>query len=122
MNIKNHRRLELFVKNMHTLISSILSDNQARTPMFGANSVLNLPFEVAVKTGTTNDFRDNWTIGFTPDVAIGVWVGNADYTPMIDTSGLTGAAPIWAEAMQFTSNHLVGCEFSKLYSTCRNSG
>ncbi|MBW6472085.1 MAG: transglycosylase domain-containing protein [Anaerolineaceae bacterium] len=90
------------------LISSIMSDNQARTPMFGANSILNLPFQVAVKTGTTNDFRDNWTLGFTPDVAVGIWVGNADYTPMIDTSGLTGAAPIWAETMQFAVNRLVG--------------
>lgn len=88
------------------IISSILSDNQARTPMFGANSILNLPFQVAVKTGTTNDFRDNWTMGYTPDLAIGVWVGNADYTPMVDTSGLTGAAPIWAEAMQFSVSHL----------------
>jgi membrane carboxypeptidase/penicillin-binding protein PbpC len=55
---------------------------------------------VAAKTGTTNDFRDNWTLGYTPDLAVGVWVGNADYTPMRDTSGLTGAAPIWAEFMQ----------------------
>jgi len=90
------------------LINSILSDNQARSPMFGANSILNLPFQVAVKTGTTNDFRDNWTIGFTPDVSIGVWVGNADYTPMVDTSGLTGAAPIWAEVMQMAINNLTG--------------
>ncbi len=90
------------------LISSILSDNQARSPMFGANSVLNLPFQVAVKTGTTNDYRDNWTIGYTPDVAVGIWVGNADYSPMTDSSGLTGAAPIWAETMQFAVNRLVG--------------
>lgn len=88
------------------IISSILSDNQSRAPMFGANSVLNLPFQVAAKTGTTNDFRDNWTLGYTPDLAIGVWVGNADYSPMIDTSGLTGAAPIWSEAMQFAIAHL----------------
>ncbi|MBE3143395.1 MAG: transglycosylase domain-containing protein, partial [Planctomycetes bacterium] len=81
------------------LISSILSDNDARAPSFGANSVLNLPFQVAVKTGTTNDFRDNWTIGYTPDVAVGVWVGNADYTPMEHTTGLTGAAPIWSQFM-----------------------
>lgn len=90
------------------LISSILSDNQARAPMFGANSVLNLPFQVAVKTGTTNDFRDNWTLGYTPDLAVGIWVGNADYSPMIDSTGLTGAAPIWAEAMEFAVNRLVG--------------
>jgi penicillin-binding protein 1C len=88
------------------LISSILSDNQARTPMFGANSVLNLPFTVAAKTGTTNDFRDNWTLGYTPDLAVGVWVGNADYTPMENTSGLTGAAPIWSEFMQYAVLYL----------------
>ena len=82
------------------LISSILSDNQARTPAFGANSVLNLPFQAAVKTGTTNDFRDNWTLGYTPDLAVGVWVGNADNSPMIDSTGLTGAAPIWSQFMQ----------------------
>ncbi len=82
------------------LISSILSDNNARTPTFGPNSVLNLPFQVAAKTGTTNDFRDNWTMGYTPDLATGVWVGNADYTPMINTTGLTGAAPIWSQFMQ----------------------
>src|SRR6266498_2437568 len=67
------------------LISSIISDNDARSWMFGRNSVLNLPFQVAAKTGTTNDFRDNWTLGYTPDLVTGVWVGNADYTPMVNT-------------------------------------
>jgi len=83
------------------LISDILSDNSARTPAFGANSVLHLPFPAAVKTGTTNDFRDNWTVGYTPDIAVGVWVGNADYTPMKNISGVTGAAPVWNEVMQW---------------------
>ena len=83
------------------LISSILSDNEARSWMFGSNSLLNLPFQVAAKTGTTNDFRDNWTMGYTPDLVTGVWVGNADYTPMVNTTGLTGAAPIWSSFMQF---------------------
>ncbi len=82
------------------LITSILSDNDARSWMFGPNSVLNLPFPVAAKTGTTNDFRDNWTMGYTPDLVTGVWVGNADYTPMVNTTGLTGAAPIWSQFMQ----------------------
>lgn len=90
------------------LISSILSDNEARSPAFGANSVLNLPFTAAAKTGTTNDFRDNWTLGYTPDLAVGVWVGNADYTPMVNTSGLTGAAPIWSEYMQTAVNQITG--------------
>ena len=82
------------------LITSILSDNKARTPMFGSDSVLKLPFPAAVKTGTTNDFRDNWTIGYTPQLTVGVWVGNANYKPMNDVSGVSGAAPIWAEFMK----------------------
>ena len=90
------------------LITSILSDNVARTPMFGANSLLNLPFVVAAKTGTTNDFRDNWTLGYTPDLAVGVWVGNADYTPMVNSTGLTGAAPIWSEFMQYAEMAISG--------------
>lgn len=90
------------------LISSILSDNAARTPAFGSNSLLNLPFQVAAKTGTTNDFRDNWTLGYTPDVVVGAWVGNADYTPMQGTSGLTGAAPIWNSFMQTAVQNLTG--------------
>lgn len=88
------------------LITSILSDNDARAPMFGRNSVLNLAFPAAVKTGTTNDSRDNWTIGYTPDLAVGVWVGNADYTPMQGTSGITGAAPIWADFMNVAIPYL----------------
>jgi membrane peptidoglycan carboxypeptidase len=81
------------------LISSILSDNDARTPMFGPNSVLNLPFPAAAKTGTTNNTLDNWTLGYTPDLAAGVWIGNPDNSPMQGTTGITGAAPIWAEFM-----------------------
>lgn len=90
------------------LISDILSDNNARAPMFGVNSVLSLPFQAAVKTGTTNDFRDNWTIGYTPDLVVGVWVGNADYSPMQNTSGVDGAAPIWARLMQDGINRFYG--------------
>jgi len=82
------------------LITSILSDATARAPMFGVDSILNLPFPAAAKTGTTNEYRDNWTIGYTPDLVTGVWVGNADNTPMVDTSGISGAAPIWSEFMQ----------------------
>ncbi|HEY60641.1 MAG TPA: penicillin-binding protein [Anaerolineae bacterium] len=90
------------------LISSILSDNEARTPAFGSRSVLKLPFLAAVKTGTTNDFRDNWTLGYTADIAVGVWVGNADYSPMQNTSGLTGAAPVWADVMQYAVQRYTG--------------
>lgn len=90
------------------LINSILSDKKARAPMFGSDSVLNLEFPAAAKTGTTNDFKDNWTLGYTPDVAVGVWVGNADNTPMVDTTGVTGAAPIWAEYMNYAELYLTG--------------
>ncbi len=78
-------------------ISDILSDNNARIPAFGPNSLLNIPQQqVAVKTGTTNDKRDNWTIGYTPDYVTVVWVGNNDNTPMnAVASGITGATPIW---------------------------
>lgn len=77
------------------LIDSILSDNAARTPTFGANSYLNIP-NVMVKTGTTNDKRDNWTIGGNNNAMVGVWVGNNDYTQMLSVaSGVSGASPIW---------------------------
>ncbi|MEK7536381.1 MAG: PBP1A family penicillin-binding protein, partial [Patescibacteria group bacterium] len=79
------------------LISNILSDNSARVDTFGTNSLLNIPGrQVAVKTGTTNDKRDNWTIGGTPQRAIGVWVGNNDNSPMLNVaSGVSGSSPIW---------------------------
>ena len=82
------------------LIMDILSDAGARTPAFGANSPLNLSRPAAVKTGTTDDWRDNWTIGYTPGLVAGVWVGNNDNSPMRDVSGVTGAAPIWHDFME----------------------
>lgn len=80
-------------------ITSMLSDNIARTPMFGADSVLKLDRPAAVKTGTTNDYHDNWTVGYTPGLVAGVWAGNADNTPMYRVSGVEGAAPIWHDFM-----------------------
>jgi 1A family penicillin-binding protein len=82
------------------LITDILSDDQARMPAFGEGSVLNLSRPAAVKTGTTTDWRDNWTIGYTPHFAVGVWAGNADNSPMRHVSGVTGAAPIWHDFME----------------------
>ena len=75
-------------------IADILSDNSARTLAFGINSALRFDFPVACKTGTSTDFRDNWTIGFTPEFTVGVWVGNFNGAPMHDVSGVTGAGPI----------------------------
>lgn len=86
------------------LISHILSDNNARTLDFGAYSSLVVPGKtVSVKTGTTDDKRDNWTVGYTPSYVVGVWVGNNDNEPMNQAlaSGITGAAPIWNSIMSY---------------------
>jgi 1A family penicillin-binding protein len=82
------------------LISNILSDNDARMIGFGPNSILRLDRPAAVKTGTTSNFHDNWTVGYTPNLVVGVWTGNTDYEPMRDVNGLAGAAPIWHEFMR----------------------
>ncbi|MFZ5376926.1 MAG: transglycosylase domain-containing protein [Patescibacteria group bacterium] len=83
------------------LVSHIMQDNNARTQSFGSRSELVIPNQiVSVKTGTTNDLKDNWTIGFTPEYLVAVWVGNNDNTPMSNVaSGVTGAAPIWNDIM-----------------------
>lgn len=83
------------------LISDILSDNQARWYMFGQGNVMELPDgrPAAVKTGTSNDWRDSWAVGYTPDVTIGVWVGNSDNTPMQEIAGANGAGEIWRDLM-----------------------
>ena len=83
------------------LITDVLRDNEARTPVFGPNSALYLGDNrpAAAKTGTTNDIRDVLTMGFTPQLVTGVWVGNADRSPMLELSGASGAAPIWQRFM-----------------------
>jgi 1A family penicillin-binding protein len=82
------------------LITDILADNETRISSFGPNSPLKLSRPAAVKTGTSNDFRDNLAIGYTPDIVAGVWVGNADNTPMENVGGASGAAPIWRNFME----------------------
>jgi penicillin-binding protein 1C len=81
------------------LLADILSDPDARIPGFGGVTPFDLPFPAAVKSGTSTGFRDTWTLGFTPDIAIGVWAGNADGSPMQDVAGVDGAGPIWHDAM-----------------------
>ncbi len=85
------------------LVTDILSDPDARIPGFGGVTPFEVPFPAAVKTGTSTGFRDTWTIGFTPSIAIGVWVGNADGAPMLDLAGVEGAGPIWRDAMMAAS-------------------
>ena len=89
----------LFSPRVAYLIAHILADRQAALPAFGEDSPLALPFPTAVKTGTSKDYRDNWTVGFTADYTVGVWVGNFDGTPMRRVSGITGAAPIYRDVM-----------------------
>jgi penicillin-binding protein 1C len=85
--------------NITNTLSDILSDDVARTPTFGKNSILNVVgHETAVKTGTTNDNKDAWTIGYTPSMAVGVWVGNNDNVPM-KKGGAALAGPIWNAVM-----------------------
>jgi len=82
-------------------ISDILSDNTARTPMFGLNSNLYIPeYQVAAKTGTTQNYNDAWTLGYTPFISIGVWVGNNDNSPTDKQAGSGPAAFIWRQVMQ----------------------
>lgn len=82
-------------------ITDILSDNKARAPVFGPNSVLHFKNnKVAVKTGSTQSFRDGWTLGYTPDVAIGVWAGNNNNQRMINAPGISVAAPAWRVLME----------------------
>ena len=95
------------------LLSDILSDDEARRLGFGVNSTLKIDRPAAVKTGTTSNFHDNWTIGYTPDIVIGVWVGNSDYQAMKDVTGLTGAAPIWHETIRKVLEGKPKQEFSR---------
>ncbi|MDZ4763173.1 MAG: PBP1A family penicillin-binding protein [Chloroflexota bacterium] len=82
------------------LITDMLSDDEARIMGFGRNSALNIGRPAAAKTGTTTDYRDNWIVGYTPNLVAGVWVGNADNTPMQNVTGVSGAAPIWNRFMR----------------------
>jgi 1A family penicillin-binding protein len=82
-------------------VTSILSDDRARAPTYGRNSVLVLGDRpAAVKTGTTDEYRDSWVVGYTPDLVTGVWVGNNDNSPMKDVLGVAGAGQIWHDYMQ----------------------
>lgn len=98
-NVEGERVLS---KEVSYIITSILSDYYARIPSFGTNNFLSIPGRtVAVKTGTTDSKRDNYTVGYTPSFVVGVWVGNNDNSPMNPNlaSGLSGAAPIWNKIM-----------------------
>jgi len=86
------------------LMSSILSDKASRYHEFGPGNPLELDRPAAAKTGTTDSFRDNWTMGYTPYITVGVWAGNSDNSTMNNVIGITGAAPIWHDVMEYVSN------------------
>ena len=101
----SHTSIQVIDPRVAWLISDILNDNDARAIGFGTNSALKLDRPAAVKTGTTTNYHDNWTVGYTPDLVVGVWVGNANHEPMRAVTGLSGAGPIWH---QFTREALTG--------------
>ena len=92
------------------LVSDVLRDNEARAPSFGHSSALAFPFQVAAKTGTSQDFHDNWVVGYTQRFTVGVWVGNFDRTPLArGASGVTGAGPIF-HAVVLAARHRLGAD------------
>jgi penicillin-binding protein 1C len=99
-------------ENVARTISDILSDNDARAPIFGSNSPLNIP-GVAVKTGTTNDYRDAWIIGYTPNISVAAWVGNNDNSPIDKKVAGFIVGPMWNEYMRFVLKEINNSEFNK---------
>jgi penicillin-binding protein 1C len=95
------QKKRVFSKEATFLISDILSDREARSATFGLENPLSTRFWTAVKTGTSKDMRDNWCVGYSRKYTVGVWTGNFSGEPMWNVSGVTGAAPIWAEVMDF---------------------
>ena len=95
------RKKQIFSKEAAFLVSDILSDREARSATFGLENPLSTRFWTAVKTGTSKDMRDNWCIGYSRKVTVGVWTGNFSGEPMWNVSGVTGAAPTWMEMMDF---------------------
>jgi penicillin-binding protein 1C len=103
----------VFSPEVSFIITSILSDPDARISAFGYNSPLALPFAVAAKTGTSKDFRDNWTVGYSPRYTVGVWVGNFDGEPMHNVSGISGCGPLFRDIMFLLHNGDAGRDFPR---------
>jgi penicillin-binding protein 1C len=95
------------------LVTDILADPVARAPAFGRHNALVLPFPAAAKTGTSTDFTDNWTVGYTPQVTVAVWVGNFDGRPMEGVSGITGAGRLWHRIMRRIGGRAPAGPFSR---------
>jgi penicillin-binding protein 1C len=104
-DIKSSQVKSVMDRTTSALITNMLSDPHARAQEFGVDSVLALPFPTAVKTGTSSDFRDTWTVGFTTDYTVATWVGNFNGDRMKKVSGVMGAAPLWNHIMLHLHEH-----------------
>jgi len=124
---QQQKRHSVFSPQIAYLITSILSDREARLPAFGTGSALDLPFPCAAKTGTSKGFRDNWTVGYSSFYTTGVWVGNFDGREMKKVSGITGAGPLFRSIMRFMHKKVKPSEFLRPdgiveYPVCPSSG
>jgi 1A family penicillin-binding protein len=112
------RPTRVLPENTTRMINSILSDSKARAPLFGVNSIVDVPGkEVAVKTGTTNDYRDAWVVGYTPNFALGVWAGNNDNSPMEKKTSGYIALPMWGEFFREAVKNMPTEKFQKPETT-----
>jgi len=105
------RAERVFSPQVAFIITHILSDPDARRPSFGYHNPLVLPFAVAAKTGTSKDFRDNWTVGYSRKFSVGVWVGNFEGEPMHNVSGISGCGPLFKDIMLLLQEKETGMEF-----------
>jgi penicillin-binding protein 1C len=113
------QKKRVFSREATFLISDILSDREARSVTFGLESPLSTRFWTAVKTGTSKDMRDNWCVGYSRKYTVGVWTGNFSGEPMWNVSGVTGAAPIWTEMMDFLHRDVSGSKREALSGLVR---
>ena len=121
---QSHSGTPIISPNVAYVITDILSDHEAREAAFGRAGPLELPFPTAVKTGTSKDYRDNWTIGYTPRYTVAVWVGNFDGSPMQKVSGVSGAGPLFKSIMLYLgdSGHFEDTEDLEVATICPLSG
>ena len=99
------RSKQILSQDAAFIISDILADREARSSTFGLENSLATKFWSAVKTGTSKDMRDNWCIGYSSQYTVGVWVGNYSGQSMWNVSGVSGAAPVWSEVMNYLHRH-----------------
>jgi len=113
VQITSRKKQQVISTEVSYIITSILSDNKARSATFGTSSPLKTDKTTAVKTGTTDNYADSWTIGYSPDLVVGVWMGNNDRTPMRRVSGIEGAAYIWHDIITECLKDSPNKEFEK---------